>query len=245
MIFCKGYNQSQYEHNISNISLAKDYGFKKIELENQKATDNKDLRIILENLILDKNCASTAFSIKKEELNENFAKIKTQIINNNDLKVSKEAYITNLLENDIHYLEQIMISFTHLFDDLKKSYQTMLKAILEETNIDENNYHYISSIINSILKLYIDFYKNMIVESSSIILDTLHNKMNYIYEFKYKESLDALEEQHTKDVEYINAKKNEIIDKIDSADKTIENFRQKIFTLINDNEMLPCRKKCS
>lgn len=234
----KGYNQSQYEHNISNISLAKDYGFKKIELENQKATDNKDLRIILENLILDKNCASTAFSIKKEELNENFAKIKTQIINNNDLKVSKEAYITNLLENDIHYLEQIMISFTHLFDDLKKSYQTMLKAILEETNIDENNYHYISSIINSILKLYIDFYKNMIVESSSIILDTLHNKMNYIYEFKYKESLDALEEQHTKDVEYINAKKNEIVDKIDSADKTIENFRQKIFTLINDNEML-------
>ena len=99
------------------------------------------------------------------------------------MKVSKEAYITNLLENDIHYLEQIMISFTHLFDDLKKSYQTMLKAILEETNIDENNYHYISSIINSILKLYIDFYKNMIVESSSIILDTLHNKMNYIYEF--------------------------------------------------------------
>lgn len=235
----KGFNQSQYEHNISNISLAKDYGFKKIELENQKATENKDLRIILENMILDKNCASTAFSIKKEELNENFAKIKTQIINNNDLKVSKETYITNLLNNDIHYLEQLILSFSHIYDFLKKSYYTIIKCLLEDViKIEDNNCHYILSILNSILKLYVNFFKNLIQETSDSILQILQNKMNYIYEFKYKQSLDTLEEQHTKDVEAINAKKNEIIDKIDSADKTIENFKQKIFTLINDNEML-------
>ncbi len=243
----KGFNQTQYEHNISNISLAKDYGFKKIDLENQKATENKNLRIILENMLLDKTCASTAFSIKKEELNENFAKIKTQIINNNDLKLAKEAYITGLLENDTHYLEQIIVAYAKIYEDFIKSYHTIIELVLKDIRIEENNFHYMESFLNSIMKLYIDLSLKISSEVTASILQILDDKMNYIYEFKYKASLDSMEEQHTKAVEDINAKKNVILDKIDSSDKTIENFRQKIFTLINDNEMLlynnPARKK--
>lgn len=234
----KEYNQTQYEHNVKSITLAKEYGFKKIDLENQKAIEHKNLRTVLENIILEKNSVSTTYSIKREELNEHFAKIKTQIINNNDLRVSKEDYVTNLLDNDVHYLENLISSYSTYFDSYKRSYLNILGILLKDNYPNEENYHYLKSLLNKFLEVFLKFILEIILDYKAVITSVLDDKMDYIYTFKYKSSLDSLEEQHEKDITFIKEKKNEILDKIDSSNKTIENFRQKIYTLINDNEML-------
>ncbi|MDE6413808.1 MAG: hypothetical protein K2K48_00150 [Anaeroplasmataceae bacterium] len=234
----KEYNRTQYEHNIQDITLAKEYGFKKIDLENQKALEQKNLRIVLENLIMEKNSVSAIYSIKREELNEHFAKIKTQIINNNDLRVSKEEYVTNLLDNDVHYLENLVHSYSTFFNSLKRNYLNIVGVVLEDIFPNEDNFHYLESLLNKFLELFLIFIRNVIVDFQECISSVLTEKMEYIYTFKYKSSLDSLEEQHEKDITMIKEKKNAILDEIDSSNKTIENFRQKIYTLINDNEML-------
>lgn len=234
----KEYNRTQYDYNIKNITLSKEYGFKKIDLENQKAQEHKKLKIILENLILEKNSVSTIYSIKREELNEHFAKIKTQIINNNDLRSSKEEYLSNLLDNDIHYLEGIVTSYTSFIDSYRLNYYQMLKILTKDVSLTEENYPYIESLLNKFLEVFLIFVKKVLLEIHEILISVLNEKMEYIFTFKYKSSLDSLEEQHTSQVTLIKEKKNEILDKIDSSNKTIENFKQKIFTLINDNEML-------
>ena len=116
----KEYNSSQYDYNVKNIALSKDYGYKKLELENQKALEYKNLKASLENLLLEKNNVSTAFAIKREELNEKFSKIKTQVINNNDLKLTKENYISSLQKNDIKYAGQLIQSYLSFIDSFKK-----------------------------------------------------------------------------------------------------------------------------
>ncbi|MDE6241514.1 MAG: hypothetical protein K2M08_03715 [Anaeroplasmataceae bacterium] len=234
----KEYNRTQYEHNIQNITLAKEYGFKKIDLENQKALEQKNLRIVLENLILEKNSVSAIYSIKREELNEHFAKIKTQIINNNDLRVSKEEYVTNLLDNDVYYLENLVHSYSTFFNSLKRNYLNIIGVVLEDVFPNDENYHYLESLLNKFLELFLIFIRNVIQDFQETITSVLTEKMDYIYSFKYKSSFDSLEEQHEKDITEIKEKKNNILDEIDSSNKTIENFRQKIYTLINDNEML-------
>lgn len=234
----KEYNLSQYEYNVKNITLAKEYGFKKIDLENQKAEENKKLKVTLENLILERNSVSTAFSIKREELNERFAKIKTQLINNNDLRVSKEDYISNLQNSDIAYLDQYIGLYTSFFEDFNMNYLKVITILLEDLVLDEENYHFIESLINSFLSLFLDLLNELLEDLEEKIVDVLDKKMDYIYQFKYKTSLDSLEDEHLKSVTEIKEQKNEILDKVDSSNKTIENFRQKIFTLINDNEML-------
>lgn len=243
----KEYNQSLYEHNVKNIRLAMEYGFKKIDLENQKAEENKKLKIELENLILEKNCESAEFSIKREELNESFAKIKTQIINNNDLRVAKESYITSLLQNDINYIEHILVSSSQFFDTYKLNYLKTIQILMKEIEPSLENYHFLQSFINTFLEIFLNFFERFFKKMLEDYFTVLDEKMDYIFDFKYKTSLDFLEEQHIQEVTLIKEKKNEILDKIDSSNKTIENFRQKIFTLINDNEMLlhnnPSKKK--
>ncbi|MDE7161296.1 MAG: hypothetical protein K2N65_00905, partial [Anaeroplasmataceae bacterium] len=234
----KEFNMSMYEHNISNISLAKEYGFKKIDLENQKAEENMKLRIELEKAILEKNSVSTDFSIKREELNEQFSKIKTQIINNNDLKTSKESYMSALMENDIHYIGQLFITYSSFLNSYKRTYFDLVKIILEDISPNEENFHYLESFLNKFLELFLHFSKEMLNNFTEIILQVLDKKMKYIYAFKYQSSLDSIEERHSQDITLLKEKKNEILDKMDSSSKTIENFRQKIFTLINDSEMI-------
>lgn len=234
----KEFNHARYEHNINNITLAKEYGFRKIELENQKAEENMKLRIQLEKMILEKNTVSYSYSIKREELNEHFAKIKTQVINNNDLKTSKESYITSLLENDISYLEQILFMYSSFFDSYQKNYMAIIQIIFTDIQPDEENFHYLESFLNKFTEVFLQFMNHVLDNLSDLIIEVLNNKMDYIYSFKYQSSLQAIDDQHSQDITLLKEKKNEILDKMDSANKTIENFRQKIYTLINDSEML-------
>lgn len=234
----KEFNHSQYEYNIKNITLAKEYGFKKIELENQKSEENEKLRVQLEKMILEKNCISYTYSIKREELSEHFTKIKTQVINNNDLKSSKENYITSLLENDTTYIEDIISSFTSFFNSYQNTYYDSIKLFIKDLEINEMNFHYLESFLNKFTELFLQLLNQVVENLSTTILDVLNSKMDYIYAFKYQSSLQTIDDQHNHDVTLLKENKNEILDKIDSGNKTIENFKQKIYTLINDSEML-------
>lgn len=234
----KEYNGSQYEFNTKNIALTKEYGLKKIDLENQRAEKFKNLKITLENLLLEKNSVSTAYSIKKEELNERFSKLKTQLINSNDLKVTKEKYISRLKNNDVHYMNQLINSYNNFFDSFKRNFLNVIGITLKDVYPDSLNHHYLETFINSFLKIFISFYQNSFACLTQEVISVIDKKMDFIYEFKYKSSLDSLKEEYLSNQAQIKETKNNILDKIDSYNKTIENFRQKIYTLINDNEML-------
>lgn len=234
----KEYNASQYDYNVKNIALSKDYGYKKLELENQKALEYKNLKASLENLLLEKNNVSTAFAIKREELNEKFSKIKTQVINNNDLKLTKENYISSLQKNDIKYAGQLIQSYLSFIDSFKKTVFEIIDVILKDITPTADNFNYLESLLNSFFVLFAQILKEILHIAQEELFEVLDHKMEYIYNFKYKSSLDALEDSHNAQQIEIKEKKSEILDKMDSSNKTIENFRQKIYTLINDNEML-------
>ncbi|MDE7264399.1 MAG: hypothetical protein K2N64_07040, partial [Anaeroplasmataceae bacterium] len=196
----KEYNQSLYDHNLKTIRLSMEYGFKKIDLENQKAEENKKLRIALENLILEKNCESAEFSIKREELNESFSKIKTQIINNNDLRVAKETYITSLLQNDITYLEHLLVASSQFFDTYKLNYLKLVQILMKDILPSDENYHFLQSFVNTFLEIFLNFFDKFFKKMIEDYLYVLDEKMDYIFNFKYKSSLDSLEEQHIHEV---------------------------------------------
>ncbi len=234
----KEFNTSQFECNMKNITLSKEYGYKKIDLENQRAEKFKNLKIRLEELLLEKNGVSIAFSIKKEELNERFSKIKTQLIHNNDLRTSKDKYLERLKNNDEDYLNQIINSYSLFFDDISKYFHRIIKIILSDIIPTEKNFHYLETLIKSYLQLLLSLFEQALLSLNEIVSQVLEKKMEYIYDFKYRSSMDALRENYKNTIqEYLN-QKEEIIDKIDSSQKTIENFKQKIYTLFNDIEML-------
>lgn len=238
----KEFNQIQYKFNINSIKLLKDYGYKKIDIENQRAFEEKKIKIILENLILEKNITSTSYAIKKEELNENFSKIKTQIINNHDLEISKENYFNNLLNNDIDYFETIITSNNQFLDSFKRNFINVCHIILNDIYPTEENYRYLESFLNKLLEIFIHFLRKMQIDLSSNLDIIITEKMNYVFDFKYKKSLESTKENYENAISEIKNKENEFLDKIDSSNKTIDNFRQKIYTLINDREMLLLNK---
>ncbi len=238
----KEFNQIQYTHNVNNILLLKDYGIKKIDIENQRAFEKKNIKIVLENLLLEKNNTSTSYAIKKEELNENFSKIKTQIINNHNLEISKDDYFTNLLNNDISYLKSIITSCNQFLDSFKRNYINVCHIILNDIYPTEVNYKYLESFLNKFLEIFIHFLRKMMNDLNSNLEINLTDKMNYVFNFKYKNSLKSIKENYENYIIEIKNKENNFLDKIDSSNKTIENFRTKIYTLINDKEMLLSNK---
>ncbi len=231
------FNVSQYDYNIQNITLSKDYGLKKIDLENEKAEKSKNLKIELENYMLKKNTVSTSFSIKHEQLEEKYNKIELQLKNNNDLNVAKELYLSSLKNNDVFYINQSISGFRHFIESLIRNYHDAIRIIYHSFTVG-TQYHYLDSFLNSFIQLYLDLVMASLDQLCESITSIIDQRLNYIYTFKYKNSLDTLKENYLETENQIKENKTMIIDEIDSASKTIENFKQKIFTLINDNEML-------
>lgn len=232
----KEFNQAQYEYQIKNIQLERDYGLKKIDLENQKEEKHTQLNKELENELLKKNNVSTSFSIKREELEEKYSKLKAQIKNSNALKTNKEKYLANLRVNDIFYLNQISASFNHFFESFLRVIQDTLHTILN-TEI-EANLQYLNSFIHAFFEIFNHLFVGTFEYLYQTILKIIDYRLDYIQKFKYQSSIDTLKENHLEYQTKIKDTKNHILDEMDSANKTIENFKQKIFTLINDNEML-------
>ena len=241
----KNYNEDKYQFNLKNIEMVKSYGYKKIDLETEKALETKNLNITLQNLRLEKNNVSTAYAIKKAEQDERFSKVKTQIYYNNDLKLSKENYINNLNNNDIDYLTEIVSSFNSFYDSFKRNFVKIVSIILKDITATHDNYHFLESLINSFLLIFLNLFSSAFTNLYDEITSIISKKLDYIYEFKFKASLDSLNTDYEESVTKIKEQKSDILDKMDSANKTIENFRQKIFTLINDNEMLLINNKQS
>ncbi len=231
------YNVSQYDYNIKNITLSKDYGLKKIDLENEKAEKTKNLKIELENYMLKKNTVSTSFSIKHEQLEEKYNKIKLQLKNNNDLNVAKEHYLSSLKNADVFYINQSISRFRHFIESLTRNYYDGVRIIFHSFTVG-TQYHYLDSFLNSFIQIYLDLIMASFDQFCDSITSIIDKRLNYIYTFKYKNSLDTLKENYLETENQIKENKVTIIDEMDSASKTIENFKQKIFTLINDNEML-------
>ena len=241
----RNYNEDKYQFNLKNIEMLKNYGYKKIDLETEKALETKNLNIKLQKLLLEKNNVSTAYAIKKEEQDERFSKVKTQIFYNNDLKLSKENYINNLNNNDIDYLTEVINSFNNFFDSFKRNFVNVVSIILKDITATLDNYHFLESLINSFLLIFLNLFSSAFTNLYDEITSIISKKLDYIYEFKFKASLDSLNTDYEESVTKIKEQKSDILDKMDSANKTIENFRQKIYTLINDNEMLLINNKQS
>ncbi len=235
------FNLSQYEYNVKNIELERNYGFKKIDLENQKAEKFKKLKIELENDLLKKNNVSTSFSIKREELEEKFSKLKSRIKNNNALKSAKEKYLSNLKVNDIYYLNQIVTSYNHFFENFKRMIHQSIQIITQPS--ENMNLQYLNSFVHSFLEIFTRFFVSIFDCLYQTLIKTINDRLDYIHQFKYKSSLDTLKENYMEYQSKIKGSKNMILDEMDSANKTIENFKQKIYTLINDNEMLKQNNK--
>ncbi|MDE5715181.1 MAG: hypothetical protein K2I42_03510, partial [Anaeroplasmataceae bacterium] len=217
---------------------SKEYGYKKIDLENQRAEKFKNLKIRLEELLLEKNGVSIAFSIKKEELNEKFSKIKTQLIHNNDLRTSKDKYLEKLKNNDEDFLNQIINSYSLFFEEIAKYFNRIIKIILSDIIPNEKNFHYLETLIKTYLQQLLDLFEQALLSLDESVQQILDKKINYIYDFKYRSSKEALSENYSNSLKEYQEQKEEMIDKIDVSKKTIENFKQKIYTLFNDIEML-------
>ena len=84
---------------------------------------------------------------------------------------------------------------------------------------------------NALLKEFINTLFNLII-------DTANEKITFIHEFKYKNQFDELKQKYTLEQKIGKDTKDDIEKKLDLNQKTIENVKNKIFTLINDKEML-------
>lgn len=234
----KEFNGALYDYNLRIITLAKDYGLKKISIENEKFAKEKDQNITLQNLLLDKSSVFVAFSIKKEQQLEKFSKIRTQVLNNHDLKVTKEIYINNLKSNDLSYLKSLLESYNDFVESFKRNFKTIVGIIIKDLYPTNENIHYLESLINLFSSLFIDLFVEVLKSIEDSINECLDNQIEFIHQFKYKSSLDNIKNSYLEFQLNIKEQKNVILDKIDSNSKTIENFKQKIYTLVNDNEML-------
>lgn len=234
----KEFNQYSYHYQIKTIQLAKDYGFKKIETENEKVSYLKDLKCSLRNYYLDKKATSSLFAIKKEDINERYEKINLQVTNNHNVKKAKNAYFETLYQIDNDLLSDITQWSTKLLDGIHRQLKEIIRRILTDVTPSEYNIHYLVSIINSFLKIFVDIYLSTMSLLENKILFVTDQRLKFIEEFKYKNSYIQLKNDYLQEQISIKENKNQLLDQIDSAEKTIENFKQKIFTIINDNEMI-------
>lgn len=232
------YNNSRYDYNVQTISELKNYGYKKIDLDDAKSLKMKDLKIEENNLNLEKNKINHEHLIKKEKIKEEFSITKLQIVNNNDLKTSKENYICSLENNDLNYLKQIYSSFASFSKSINRNYLNIMSIILKDIYPNSSNYKYLKSFINSFSKEFINLYIDVFLNIYNCIIDVIEAKVNYIYNFKYKSSIDIVNDLYNHELNIIIQNKNELTSKIDDAYKTIKNFYNKILTLENDKEMI-------
>ena len=240
----KEYNESRYNYYVNELELDKNFGLKKIDLENNFYEINKNYQIKGIKLEIEKITLASSFDMKKSHIYEIFNERHISIVNENSNIYAIEKYINTLKENTLFYLSLIK---SCAFQTLKKiftSYEQVI-TIFKEINIDDSNYKYIDKILYSFGSIFneliIDYFKQVI----SLIDETTNEKLNFIHNFKYKKQFDKLKNDFVEIQQKYKAEKEDLIIKIDMNDKTIENVKNKIFTLINDNEMLESNHKFS
>lgn len=234
----KEYNISRYNYHINELELDKSYGIKKLDLENDYKEINKNLELKNIKLLLEKNIITTSYAIKKEQIYENFNKDKINIVKNNSHVIAKEKYINTLKDNNLFYLNLIKDSFKEFSKLFLCTYNNIIDIVYRDIELSINNISYLDKLISLISKIFNNLFSSFFNNTITLINDTTNEKIAFIHEFRYKKLFDELKDNYNNIQQISKNTKLDIENKIDLNLKTIDNVRNKIFTLINDNEMI-------
>lgn len=234
----KEFNESQYLYNIKSIELTKAYGFKKIDLENDKEQKLIQLKKELQTLLLEKNTASSSFTIKKENLNKKYMTFRTKLTNNNELKMAKAKFFQTLFDADFAYLKDLTENYLFYLKSIHDTHFQVIDVLLKDVIPTADNFNYLESLLNSFFQIFINFFNKILAMLEFEFNTILEERLSFIEAFKYQSSYEHLKSNYLSQQTTIKEKKNELLNQMDNSTKTIENFRQKIYTIINDNEMI-------
>lgn len=234
----KEYNIDRYNNQINGLELDKSYGLKRLDIENEYKNINKNYEIKHIKLSLEKNIITTSYAIKKEDIYEKFNKEKINIVKNNSEVTAKEKYINTLKDNNLFYLNLLKDSFIEFSTKLISLYNNVIDTIIENVEDSPSNATYIYRFVSKLTNTFTNLYNTYLGYYISLINDSTNEKIAFIHDFRYKTLFENLKDNYQKEQLIVKTKKDEIEKKIDLNNKTIENVKNKIFTLINDNEMI-------
>lgn len=234
----KEYNDTQYGFNVRFITLTKEYGNKKIGLENQREEKIKTLNEELEQLLLDKKIYDIRSSIEKNNLQDRFEKLKLSINNQNDIKEIKEKYQQQLYQSDFDLLDILLRHYTRILQEIPDKFHYIANTTLKGQSPSLANISYFKNFLNSFGSMFLTLYRNILLSFKKYFSLVIEERIRLIEKLKYQSSYEILKENHLLQTAEIKNKKNQLLDQIDSYTKTLTNFKQKIFTIINDNAML-------
>lgn len=234
----KEYNISRYNHHINELELDKKYGLKKLDIETEHKEIIKNYKIKNIKLILEKNTIASSYSIKKGHIYENYNNEKIKLGKNNSHIIAQEKYIRTLKENNLFYLNLIKDQYSLFLKNFYKTYYETTQLLIN--GIEENSVN--CKYIQRFILLYTKTFSNLLKEFTNyflnIILETANEKITFMHEFKYKSQFEDLKQKYSNEQQIARKTKEEIEKKLDLNQKTIENVKNKIFTLINDKEMI-------
>lgn len=234
----KEYNESSYKHNIAFWEEKLSTDIKKIELDNERFEKLKELKTDYYKKLLNKNSATAIYSMKKEELNEQYIRQKETINFEKNTELAKEDYCQSLFENDAEFLQDIYGGYHKYLRNVSHLFQKFIDMILKDVNVNEKNIHYFRSFLSSVFEIFITLYQDSLQSITDRVLKIINDRLKFIEEFKYQERYNDLKEKYDADQFVVKEKSNQLLDQIDSYTKTVDNFKQKIFTIVNDNAML-------
>lgn len=234
----KDYNISRYKNHINELELDKRYGLKKLEIETEHKDIIKNYQIKNVKLLLEKNILTSSYAIKKEQIYENFNKEKINLVKNNSYLLAQEKYINTLKENNLFYLNLLKEYCNTFLKNFYSTYYDTTQLIINDIELTPSNCKYIQSFISLYTKQFMNLLNEFNNHLSSLIIDTANEKIAFIHEFKYKSQFDELKQKNSDAQKIAKKNKEDIEKKIDLNQKTIENVKNKIFTLINDKAMI-------
>ena len=236
------YNEEKYNLNIKAIKQSLDYGYNRINIQNQRQEKLTDLNSLLEKLELEKENLSTSLNIEFNDILNKYDKLQTQLKYNEEQRKSKFEYQYGLYYQDIQTISKINEFYTDLFSRIQTGHQKLVYILFNDTN-EEKNINYLISTYNSFFSCFINAYIKILECYQVKINSIIDERIKFIEDFKYNNTYKSLDSNYLKQETNIKEKKNILIDKNDSYKKTIGNFEQKKFTLENDNAMIRASNK--
>lgn len=225
------YNIRQYELNIENSNNILEYSKKKINLQNEKYSALKKQDIVISHSelqnIISKN-SYDVFCINSKCLYE-------QDIANKEMKHNTALNKSNLLNEkfivELDEYENILQAFVLIYSNAIKAWTDIID-LLFSLNTDEKLVERFLNDLLSVFKLFIndlsDTYKTMINEE-------ITSHINFDNEFKYKDSIDILNERQDSELSVVNHKKDLLIKESELLKGKNDDIRLRLFTIQYDD----------
>lgn len=240
------YNDDKYNLNISSIKQSLDYGYNRVNIQNEKQEKLTELNEELEKLELDLKILTTSLNIEHNNILNKYDKIHTQLKYNEEQRKSKFNYLYSLYYNDIQTISKINDFYIDILSKIQTGHQKAIQILFNDIILEDNkNISYLSNTYNLFYSYFINSYISILECYQSKIDSIIDSRLDFINEFKYKSIYESLDINFNKQQSIIKQKIDLLLDQCDSYKKTIENFELKKYTLENDNEMIrgPIKRK--